>query len=604
MTEPATRSGENHRACSGILPRMSAAAALRSRLTQSLEQLRLRLASPDASLQLAVLGLVSGLVTALVVAAFRLLIELSQQHLIGMSRPDDYVSLPGWARLALPVLGGLGCALVLYRLRPREREVGINHVLVRLGYYQGRLPASHLLAQFAGGALAIISGHSVGREGPGVHLGAATSSLVGQALDVPNNTLRSLVACGTAAAIAASFNTPLAGVVFAMEVVMMEYTIFGFVPVILAAVTATVLIRLIFGSAEVFAVGDLELVSLLELPYLLLVGLAFGALAGTFVLSLQYVTRRAQGRPLWLRLLLAGLTGGLIGLWLPQTMGIGYDSLNLALAGQLGIGLALALLVGRLVASVAAVGLGIPGGLIGPTLVMGATGGLLCGSLAQAVAPGQASDPGFYALIGMTTMMGAVLQAPLAALISMLELSGNHNILLPGMLTVVTAMLVNRRLFGRPPVHVGLVQLLGMDYRNDPVSQSLRRIGVASAMERSLQLTGPRLTRAEAQEMLSHKPLWLLIRDGERRDSMLAAADLARHLSETEGAPDENIDLLDIPGTRLQAVSISLLASLQEAHEALDGGKFDAAVVQNEVAPGRLRVYGVLTREQIDKAYR
>ena len=133
----------------------------------------------------------------------------------------------------------------------------------RLSYHQGYLGIRNLVLQYLGGALAIISGQSLGREGPAIHLGAATSSLVGQQLGLPNNTIRTLVACGTAAAIGASFNTPLAGVIFALEVVMMEYSLASFLPVILSAVSATAVTRAVFGTEIVFSVPNFQLTNLL-----------------------------------------------------------------------------------------------------------------------------------------------------------------------------------------------------------------------------------------------------------------------------------------------------------------------------------------------------
>jgi CIC family chloride channel protein len=160
--------------------------------------------------------------------------------------------------------------------------MGVIHVMERLAYQEGYLPAKQAMMQFIGGAIAIISGHSVGREGPSIHLGSAAASLLGQWLRLPNNSIRTLVACGASAAIAASFNAPLAGVIFAMEVVKMEYTISGFTPVILAAVSATVLNRLVFESLPTFVVPELVLHSFWELGVIVGMGIGIGALAAGF----------------------------------------------------------------------------------------------------------------------------------------------------------------------------------------------------------------------------------------------------------------------------------------------------------------------------------
>ena len=207
-------------------------------MNQWLDRLRLRLASVDALLLLAVLGLLVGLLAGGVTLAFRLLVEDIQSAFL--SHPEDYEALGWQARLLIPLAGGILVGTVLHFLSHEQRAVGIVHVMERLNYHEGHLPLRNIFVQFFGAAVSIISGHSVGREGPSVHLGAGSGSVLGQALRLPNNSIRTLVACGAAAAIAASFNTPLAGVIFAMEVILLEYTISGFVPVILAAVSAVI----------------------------------------------------------------------------------------------------------------------------------------------------------------------------------------------------------------------------------------------------------------------------------------------------------------------------------------------------------------------------
>lgn len=232
---------------------------------------------------LAMLGLISGVLVGVVIVLFRLLIEVTQSGFLPAGNPEDYESLSWQVRVLLSSAGGLVLGLLFYFASPTAPRVGVIHVLERLAYHEGHLPFKNMLLQFFGGAIAIISGHSVGREGPSVHLGAATASLLGQKLRMPNNSIRVLVACGAAAAIAASFNTPLAGVIFSMEVILMEYTITGFTPVILAAVSATAVNWSVFGKYPAFIVPALELNSYWELPLIVIMGIVIGAIAARFV---------------------------------------------------------------------------------------------------------------------------------------------------------------------------------------------------------------------------------------------------------------------------------------------------------------------------------
>ena len=242
---------------------MGEVSKIRKMIRKALENLRLRTSRPDALIQLAILGTLAGMLTGAVIISFRLLIEAAQTSFLPYGNPENYEGLPLHLRVLLPVAGALLIAILYKLLAKKDHSVGVSHVMERLSYHQGYLGIRNLVLQYLGGALAIISGQSLGREGPAIHLGAATSSLVGQQLGLPNNTIRTLVACGTAAAIGASFNTPLAGVIFALEVVMMEYSLASFLPVILSAVSATAVTRAVFGTEIVFSVPNFQLTNLL-----------------------------------------------------------------------------------------------------------------------------------------------------------------------------------------------------------------------------------------------------------------------------------------------------------------------------------------------------
>lgn len=574
----------------------------RRRLHHTLDSLRLRLARAEALPQLATLGVICGLLTGLVIIAFRLLIEVSQSLFLPGADPENYEGLAMIWRFLLPFAGGLVLGLVFQFLPAESRNVGVVHVMERLSYHQGRLPWRNAIVQFLGGALSIVAGHSVGREGPAIHLGAASGSIAGRYLGLPNNSLRVLAGCGVAAAIAAAFNTPLAGVVFAMEVVIMEYTVAGFAPVILAAVSATALSRIVYGPEPAFVVPQIALGSLFELPFILALGMAIGALAAAFILLTRFFAGRFNAVPVWARLTMAGALTGLLALVVPEIMSIGYDTVNAALLGQLAIVALGGIVLFKLLATAAGIGLGLPGGLIGPVLVLGAAAGGILGIVGQTLAPTHASTPGLYALLGMGAMMAGALQAPLAALTAVLELTGNPNIIMPGMLAVIAATLTCRVVFHQPSVFVVLLRSRGLDYRNDPVTQSLRRLGVGGSMDGNVTVL-PRLVAPDrAQSELALNPDWILVRDGEKLVALQPAVDLARALKEQPEAKE--LDLLAIPALRSQVAGVLLQATLQEALEKLDATGAEAVYVSDDAAPGSEHVYGVLTRERIERSYR
>ncbi len=193
-----------------------------SRSDFTLESFRRQLANVDALPQLCVLGLVSGVITGTVMVAFRLLLEAGAALYMPDGDPEAFEGLMPWLRALLPIMSITLIGLLLYRQRSAARKLGVSHVIERLTYHQGRFPLRNWLNQWWVGVVSVLGGLSAGREGPAIHLGAAASSGLGLKLRLPNNSLRVLVACGTAAGISASFNTPIAGVIFAMEVVMME----------------------------------------------------------------------------------------------------------------------------------------------------------------------------------------------------------------------------------------------------------------------------------------------------------------------------------------------------------------------------------------------
>lgn len=566
-----------------------------------LDKLRVKLAEVEALPQLALLGVFSGFIAGLVITLFRLLIEGAQAGFLPGADPENYEALASLWRLALPVLGALCVGVLFQSVKSESVSVGVVHVLERLFYYQGNMPWKNFVMQFFGAAISIVSGHSVGREGPSIHLGAASSSFLGQVLHLPNNSMRILVACGAAASIAASFNTPIAGVIFAMEVIVMEYTITGFTPVILASVIATVLTRAVFGDEPAFIVPPLQLGSMAELPLVVVLGVVTGALAALFIFLLQTSTRVTNKLPIWQKITVGGLITGLIAIPVPHIMSIGYDTVNMAMLGELGLLTLSVVVLAKLIATSISVGCGLPGGFIGPLFVIGAAGGGMMGAMAQWIFGADASSAGFYAMIGMGAMMGATLQAPLAALMALLELTVNTHIIMPAMLAIVTAGITSNLLSNKRGVFLLLLKAKGLDYRDDPIAQSLRKVGVVSKMNRSFVRANRLLERAGAQNLLLKEPEWIIVEEEGKPMALLMSADLLHFITAQQ---QEDIDLLKIPGQRYDSQQINMRATLQQALDLMNQKQVDALYVGSTNSAGDTVVHGVLTRQVIESHYR
>jgi len=411
--------------------------------------------------RLTLLGACAGVLAGVGVLLFRWCIDTSQTLFLPAAQVGNYEVLPVWARLLLPVGGGLFLGMIFSRIPARHLHIGVVHILDRIHHPDtGRLPLGNALVQFLGGIIAIVSGHSVDREGPGVHIGAASANLIGRILPTNAEENHTLTACGAAASIAVAFNTPLAGVVFVIEVLLVRYHVIRFFPVIMAAVVGAVISREIHGPSPAFAIPPIDLGSLLELPYIAAMGLVAGLLAMLFVSISESILRATKTWPLTRCYVLAGLCTGLLACWTPQIMGVSYDTLEEMLHGQVVTGLVVALIFTKLVATAVSIGLRIPGGLIGPMLVIGGAVGSAAGMLASGLYPGHAGSSGFYAVIGMVAMLGAALRAPATALIALLELTANPNIILPGMLAVVSANLANLLILGKDSAFSTMLRVL------------------------------------------------------------------------------------------------------------------------------------------------
>ncbi|MBR9828374.1 MAG: chloride channel protein [Oceanospirillales bacterium] len=562
----------------------------------SLEHFRHRLAHADALPQLVVLGVLSGLVAGGLISLFRSADGLLQFWLLP-GGSEQFENLPTLHRLLLPVAGSLVLIALFMAIPAHARSVGIVHLLERLNNQQGRMPGLNMLIQGVAALVALASGHSVGREGPAVHIGGAASSLLGQRLNLPNNSLRLLVGCGSAAGIAAAFNTPLAGVIFAMEVVLLEYTLIGFLPIMVAAVVGDVVVRLTVGEAIVFTAPDVSINTMTELPLVILLGLLTGLLAAGFH-HLQMQTLRLRHWSIPTRFLLAGALTGLVAVYWPQVMGSGYDTIETLFNGQLPLGILFGLLLAKCLLTPVIIALGIPAGLIAPTLFIGAAAGALLGGLGALIT--DLPHTGVYAMLGMGAMMAALLNAPLAALLALLELTHNTGIILPGMLAIVVANLTTRFGFGLPSIFHASLQRQGLDLRQAPLAQILSRAAVGSLMRRDFCHTPAVLTHAAARTLLDSGPYWLLV-DSDARRFLLPPADLRQYLETlAEGVADtDTLDLLSIPAQRIDIEPLLYRATLKEALDRMQQQQLQyLLVISNREAP-----MGLISRQQIEDYY-
>lgn len=570
----------------------------------TLQHFRERLAHLDALPQLALLGLISGIATGGVMVLFIVSLNLISELVLGIE-PENHEDLPLMTRVLAPVLGCLILAFIYRLSKKRWRASGVGHVIERFTFNQGHMPWPNAVSQFLNAITGLASGLSAGREGPAVHMGASISSLLGVHLKLPNNSIRLLVGCGSAAAIGASFNTPIAGVIFAMEVIMAEYTLVGFTPIILASVSGTALSQWLLGGESLFNATPTALYTLAELPWVSASGIIVGVFAALFI-SYSGLLFRTHQWPVEIRFLLAGLLTAVAAAFLPTLMGSGFDLLNLSFSGDLGLGLLIFLAICKLFLTATTFGLGVPIGIIGPIMVVGGLFGAATGHIGAFLAGTQVSDISIYAMIGMASMMAATLQAPLAALMALMELTANPHIIMPGMLAVVSATLTSRYLLpDHPSVFQYALELKGLKLHDPALSQILSRTGISAAMSRDFKRCKSSISSGLAKTILAAKPRWLMIHEDDNNHFILMpTADLANflYLREQEGLEEpSNILLNEVPSEdRLSASPLAQTATLAEAQTRMADMRTDALYITGPDG----EVLGIVTPEMIESFYR
>ena len=361
---------------------------------------------------------------------------------------DYALQLPWYVKLLAPAAGGLIVGPIVFYFAREAKGHGVPEVMEAIVLRAGVIRPRVMLAKVAASAVSIGSGGSAGREGPIVQIGSALGSVIGQFLQVTGTRLRTLVACGTAAGIAATFNAPIAGALFAMEVILSDFGIAQFSPIVVSSVTATVISRHFLGNFSAFVIPQYELVSVFEMiPYVILGVLA--ALAALAFIHILYKTEDLFERvhiAEWLKPVMGGFIIGAIGISFPHIFGVGYDTITLALNGRLAWYFLLFLIFLKIAATFITIGSGGSGGIFAPSLFIGATLGGFVGSIVHSLLPQLTASSGAYALVGMGAVAAGAMHAPITAILIIFELTNDYRIILPLMISCIISVLITTRL--------------------------------------------------------------------------------------------------------------------------------------------------------------
>lgn len=437
---------------------------------------------------------------------------------MGEKLASHAAGLPWWQLLLTPAVGGLLIGLFVWRFMPNGRPQGVANVIEAAALSGGRMSLDTGLKAAAVSAASIGCGASVGREGPVVHLGAVLGSWLARRFQLGRRLTRTLLGCGVAAAVAASFNAPIAGVFFALEVVVGTYALSAFSPIVIASVVGTLVSRMHFGDYPAFALEQtFQIVSFWEFPAFALLGAVAALVAIVFIQSVglsERIFARLPG-PVWTRPAVAGLLVGAMALAFPQVLGVGYEATDAALQQSYTLELLIALAAAKVAATAISLGGGFGGGVFSPSLFVGAMVGGAFGLIAAGVFPHLASDHGAYTIVGMGAVAGAVLGAPISTILMVFELTGDYEITIALMIATALASVVVKGTFGESFFTWQLAQR-GVDAGRGQEQSLLAQVKVRSLLDRSYGAVVPDASLDEVRRELAKAPFGeLLVLDAE-----------------------------------------------------------------------------------------
>ena len=462
-----------------------------------------RLPVPD-SLVPFLLALLVGLIAGLGAVALREMVELFDQILLG-DLGGLLTDFGGdWMIIWVPVLAAIPVAWIVIRFSPESRGNGVPEVMSAVETQGGRIRPRVAPAKALASAVTVGSGGSVGQIGPVAQVSAALASGLGRLMRQPPEMMTLLVAGGAAGGVSASFNAPIAGVFFALEVILRRFNVRNFTLVVVSSVIATMVAIAIQGDEPGIAIPRYELVSSIEIGFYALLGLA-AALVGIFFFRLVYLAEDlialirmpALGRPA-----LAMLAVGAIGFWHDEIFGIGFGVIEEAAEGNITVGTLALLLVLKVVATSLTIGGGSSGGLFAPALFVGAMLGGLMGAGFEAIAPESTAPSGAYAVVGTAAVFAAAARAPITSLFIVFELTRDYDLILPLMTAVAIATGV-AQIVTRDTVYSIKLARIGVRLREEPARAAMDQITVVEAMRTNVPLVDSDATLDELAMVLS-----------------------------------------------------------------------------------------------------
>ena len=538
-----------------------------------------------------VLALVIGALTGLAVVAFILLTERAGMRLypVGGAR---------WRRLLLPVGGSLSIGYLLYRYFPDARGSGVPQTKAALYARGGRITMRTVIGKFFCTSATLASGIPLGREGPSVQVGAGIASVIGRRLGLRPEKVKALLPVGAAAAIAAAFNTPLAAVLFALEEIVGDLHAPVLGSVVLASATSWMVLRLLLGNHPLFKVPEYQLVNPLEFGIYAMLGIAGGLVSVSFtklLLGMRARFLRFPKKTVWFQPVAGGLLVGLIGLFVPQVLGVGYGYVGDVLNGRMALNLMVLLLVLKLVTVTTSYASGNAGGIFGPALFIGAMLGGTVGTAAHHFLPAYTATAGAYALVGMGAVFAGIVRAPMTSVLMIFEMTQDYAVIVPLMIANLVSLFIASRL-QREPIYEALAVQDGIHLPSAEARQRQGKRQIIRIMRALTESLPSEITVGEALQRanLSKFQTWLVL------DSGGIVGVINRTTLEREFTQDANLELRKIVDV-LDFPHVHSDQGLDMALERMGANKIDVLPVVDRANVHKLE--GIVTLRDVLEFY-
>lgn len=452
-----------------------------------------------------IIAMVIGVVSGYGAAGFRYLIDSFRAISWGEGSFVEIIqTTPFYLKIGIPVIGGVIVALFVNRFAPEAKGHGVPEVMDAVATKNGFIRMRVVLVKAVASALSIGSGAAVGREGPIVQIGSAFGSSVGQLFQVSTRRMKTFIGCGAAAGIAATFNAPIAGAIFASEVILGDFSVAAIGPIIISSVFGTVISRSIYGDFPAFIPPVYTLHSPLEILFYIILGIVTGLAGWLFVKSLYFSEDVFENLKLSIgvKAAIGGALLGLLAMFIPETLGVGYESMDHVLSGNMPYYLALALLLGKIFATSLSLGSGASGGIFAPALFMGSMLGGALGSIFHAIYPEFTASSGAYALVGMTAMVAATTHAPITAILIIFEMTSEYTVILPLMVTSIVATVITTRMLDGN-IYTIKLKRRGIDVHGGTAINILDQLKVGRIKQQLLEVVDVDSTLEELLEKMS-----------------------------------------------------------------------------------------------------